>query len=207
MFKNKYLRIFLRFAGGALLIIFGLNLLVVLSTEADVKTQLSDIEEKNFCLLLGANPYGEAVYKRVKAVVALYNGGKVKHVLVSGDNGRQQYNEPEEMKRQLIVAGIPEKDITLDYAGFRTYDSLYRAKYVFGVDSMVIVTQPFHANRSQFIAGNVGVKSEVYVAEETSGVYYNRLRESLARCLAVIDAMTNKKAHFSGPPEFIQIEK
>ena len=83
----------------------------------------------------------------------LYERGKIHHILVSGDNATASYNEPEAMRKSLVKAGIPEKDITLDYAGFRTLDSVVRASEVFGQGSgFTIVSQPFHVERALFIA-------------------------------------------------------
>ena len=90
---------------------------------------------------------------RIDAAYDLYSNGKVRHILISGDNSRQFYNEPEEICAELIRRGVPREAMTLDYAGFRTYDSVYRALHVFGVKDMVIVTQNFHAART-FIFGS-----------------------------------------------------
>ena len=83
----------------------------------------------------------------------LYERGKIHHILVSGDNSTAAYNEPEAMRKSLVKAGIPERDITLDYAGFRTLDSVVRASEVFGQGSgFTIISQPFHVERALFIA-------------------------------------------------------
>ena len=191
--------------GVSVLFVFGVNFCMIWTMSSHVKTSLKDIPEMDFCLVLGAHPYSEAVSNRLATAAELYREGKVRHILISGDNGRTSYNEPGEMREMLKRLGVSEKDITLDYAGFRTLDSMYRAKNVFGINKMVIVTQDFHAHRSQYLAKNSGINSWVYVAKETSAKDYNNFRESLARVKAFIDMGVGKEAKFPGPKEHIEL--
>ena len=94
---------------------------------------------------------------RVATGVALYKAGKVRKLLLTGDNGRNGYNEPEAMREQALQMGVPERDIVCDYAGFRTYDSLYRARDIFGVRSAILVTQGYHLPRALFIGSKLGM--------------------------------------------------
>jgi hypothetical protein len=107
-------------------------------------------------LLLGTTPSVNGVNNiffstRIEAAKTLYERGKIEHILVSCDNSTKAYNEPEAMRKALVKAGIPESDITLDYAGFRTLDSVVRAKEIFGQWSgFTIISQPFHVERATF---------------------------------------------------------
>ena len=105
--------------------------------------------------LIGGSPNHYFKY-RIKAAAELYNNGKVDYILVSGDNATVQYNEPRQMRRALIQAGIPASAIYSDYAGFRTLDSIVRAKEVFGQARFTVVSQAFHNERAIFIARHFG---------------------------------------------------
>ena len=114
-------------------------------------------------VLLGTSPKGRSgkpnvfYIRRVEACVALYKAGKIDRILVSGDNSRTTYDEPTCIKEDLIAAGVPDSVIYLDYAGFRTYDSMVRAKEVFGLSSFTIISQPFHNERALYIATRKGL--------------------------------------------------
>jgi len=132
------------------------------------------------------NPYFKY---RMEACAELYKSGKVKKFLLSGDNSRVDYNEPEEMKKALIKLGIPEHCIYLDYAGFRTLDSVVRAKEVFGQNKVLIVSQQFHNERAVFLAQRKGIKAYAFNAQDVSGRLNKAtsFREYLARVKAVLD--------------------
>ena len=106
---------------------------------------------------------GDILADRVTTGVELYKAGKVKKLLMTGDNGRDSYNEPQTMKDQAMAEGVPAKNIVLDYAGFRTYDSLYRAHAIFGVTSALLVTQRYHLPRALFLARRLGIDDAVGV--------------------------------------------
>jgi len=93
---------------------------------------------------------GQILSDRVATAAELYKAGKARKLLMTGDNGRQGYDEPDEMKREAVSLGVPARDIACDYAGFRTYDSLYRARDIFGVRSAILVTQGYHLPRALF---------------------------------------------------------
>ena len=115
------------------------------NSETYIYSTVSDIPYNKVGLLLGTSPKlksGKAnLYfdYRIKAATELYNAGKVKYILVSGDNRKNSYNEPEEMKKALIAAGIPDQRIILDYAGLRTLDSVVRAHLIFGLERFTLV--------------------------------------------------------------------
>jgi SanA protein len=131
------------------------------------------------------NPF---FHDRIAAAVALYNKQRVKKILVSGDNRTRYYNEPRDMLLALEQKGVKRKDVTLDYAGLRTLDSVVRCKEVFKEDSIIIVSQRFHAYRAVFIANYYGMDVQAYEANFQSRVFPELiLREVIARTLAVFD--------------------
>jgi len=142
---------------------------------------------------------------RVEAAVDLYRSGKVEKLLMSGDNRFADYNEPESMRQYALTLGMPDADIVLDYAGRRTYDTCYRAKEIFGVDSAILVTQGFHMPRSLFLCNAfgidaVGVESENYYYLKRSRLIWNT-REILATVQSVLDVYLFKPLPVLGEPE------
>lgn len=141
---------------------------------------------------------------RIDAAVKLYQAGKAQYFIVSGANPSQYYNEPQEMRKDLIKAGIPEANIQPDYAGLRTLDSILRADKIFGQQKYTIVSQPFHNARAIFIARHHGQNAIGYNARDP--VPFNksikvRIREMGARVKAIVDLfVTNKQAHYYGDP-------
>ena len=147
---------------------------------------------------------GGILEDRVSTGVELYKAGKVKKLLMTGDNGRDDYNEPQTMKEQAIAAGIPAKDIALDYAGFRTYDSLYRAHAIFGVTSALLVTQRYHLPRALFTARRLGIDARGVDAARRPyvGQWSFDLREIAAVEVAWVQAtITHPRPKFLGKPE------
>ncbi|MCP4141045.1 MAG: hypothetical protein GY755_12305 [Chloroflexi bacterium] len=128
---------------------------------------------------------------RVKTAVDLYFQGKVEKLLMSGDNRTPDYDEPSAMKNYAISLGIPEEDIVLDFAGRRTYDTCYRAKEIFGLDSAILVTQEFHLSRALYLCERLGVDSTGVSADQRyylkrSRFFWNT-RETLATATALWD--------------------
>lgn len=109
--------------------------------------------------LLSDGSAGPVLRDRVETAVKLYQAGKVEKLLMSGDNRFVEYNEPEAMRQYALDLGVPHEDIRLDYAGRRTYDTCYRAKYIFQVDSAILVTQSFHLPRALFLCNWFDVES------------------------------------------------
>ena len=105
------------------------------------------------------NPY----YRyRIEAAIRLFNARKINYIIVSGDNGRKEYNEPEQMRTDLIAGGIDSNHIYLDYAGFRTFDSMVRLKEIFGQQSVTVISQKFHNQRAVYIASREGITAIGY---------------------------------------------
>jgi SanA protein len=143
---------------------------------------------------------------RIDAVTELYEAGRVEHILVSGDNSRTEYDEPSDMKAALMERGIPEDRIHCDYAGFRTLDSVVRAKEVFKQDRIVIVSQEFHVQRALYLAQQKGIEAYGYPARDVEGEggRKTKLREELARVKAVLDVkFLGTDPKFLGEPVLI----
>lgn len=145
----------------------------------------------------GSNPF---YTNRIKATLELFKAGKIDYILVSGDNSTQYYNEPTVFKKDLIRGGIPSEKIFLDYAGFRTLDSMVRAKFIFGLDSVTIISQKFHNERAIYIAEQKGLYAIGYNAEDLSIKYGLKvhLREYFARVKVFIDLALNTQPKFFG---------
>ncbi|MFE5492431.1 vancomycin high temperature exclusion protein [Streptomyces virginiae] len=140
---------------------------------------------------------------RLDAAAELYRTGKVKVVLVTGDNSRREYDEPDAMRTYLTGKGVPDGRIVSDYAGFDTWDSCVRAKEIFGVDRAVLVTQGFHIRRAVALCQAAGLDSYgVGVADvHDSTWYYGQAREFFASGKAALDAAFKPAPHFLGPKE------
>jgi SanA protein len=177
------------------------NIWVVESTRKLVYLSVDKVPSNAVALVLGTSKYSRKgaenlFFKyRIEAAVKLYKAGKVKHFILSGDNSLSYYNEPQDMKKALLAQGIPENAITLDYAGFRTFDSVVRSKKVFQQDSITIITQGFHSYRALFISNFYGMKAIAFATEPvpTASSLLTLSREYLARCAAVIDLYVLRK--------------
>ncbi|HSJ90358.1 MAG TPA: ElyC/SanA/YdcF family protein [Anaerolineales bacterium] len=142
---------------------------------------------------------------RIETAVKLYKNGKVEKLLMSGDNRFVDYNEPKSMRRYALTLGVPDADIVLDYAGRRTYDTCYRAKEVFGVNSAILVTQGFHLPRALFLCkalgiDAVGVGADNYYYLKRLRLYWNA-RELFASAQSVFDIYLWKPIPVLGKPE------
>ena len=192
-----------------IVIVFGLmlnNKMVSYQAEDYIYDSVEDIPKNKVGLLLGtikflSNGNVNLYYTyRINATVALYNAKKIDFVLISGDNGNKNYDEPTTFKEDLIAKGIPEENIFLDYAGFRTLDSVIRAKKVFGQDAITIISQQFHNERAIYLAKHNDIKAIAFNAKDVSGRYGIKvqLREYLARAKASIDLLFNVAPKFLG---------
>lgn len=143
------------------------------------------------------NPYYVA---RIEATVALFKAGKIEKLIISGDNSKADYDEPSTMRRDLINAGVDSSKIYLDYAGFRTLDSVVRAKKVFGQDSVVIISQRFHNERAIYLAKQEGVNAIGFNASEVEGRagLKTNIREYFARVKVFVDLLFGVDPHFLG---------
>lgn len=137
---------------------------------------------------------------RVDAAVALYKAGKIDFILVSGDNSTVDNDEPTDFKNDLIKKGVPEEKIFLDYAGFRTLDSVVRAKEIFGQESVTIISQQFHNERAIYLAEKYDIIAVGFNAKDVSGRYGFKvqLREYLARTKVYVDLLFGVTPKFLG---------
>ncbi len=167
---------------------------------------IDEIPKNKVGLVLGTGKYTSngsinLYYKyRIDAAVTLYNSGKVDYLLISGDNSSKNYDEPTEFKNDLIAQGIPPEKIFLDYAGFRTLDSVVRAKEIFGQHTFTIISQKFHNQRAIYLAKSYGIDAIGYNAKDVMGAYglKTQIREYLARAKASLDVFFNVEPKFLG---------
>ncbi len=192
---RKLRKILLRASWAILAVLLFSNMWVILLTKSQVSRNIDDIEGYEVGLVLGTsskrangedNPFFTS---RIEAAAVLYQSGKVKHLIVSGDNRSKYYNEPLKMQKALIAKGVPASDITLDHAGLRTLDSVIRCKEVFDQEDVVIISQGFHCYRALFISqyykmNAVGFATEKLPLSQSISVV---LREVLARPVAIWD--------------------
>lgn len=188
------------------------NVVVKQQTQGRLYADVNDIPYRKVGLVLGTVPivqdHQNLYYRyRMDAAAELYFANKVSYLLLSGDNHISHYNEPESMRQSLIERGVPDSAIYLDCAGFRTFDSMVRAKKVFAQDSVTVVSQQWHNERAIYIAEHYGLDAIAFNAKDyTLGrrVYLkNHLREALAKVKVVLDLMFNKQPHFLGEIEAI----
>lgn len=208
---KKWMRMILWMIIVVGVIIIGCNVIIAWKTSGKCYDEVADIPANKVGLVLGTSselqngrPNLYFVY-RIRATVELYRAGKIKYILVSGDNSAQDYNEPQDMKDALVAKGIPANAIYLDYAGLRTLDSVVRAKLIFGQDKFTIISQRFHNERAVYIAGWHDIKAVGYNAKDVtvSMGLKTRVREWLARVKVFIDLIIDKKPRYLG--ETIQI--
>lgn len=169
--------------------IFSLNIYVVNNTKNEIvkEENVSNIDGVDCILILGAGIWGDKpspmLEDRLKEGIVLYKQGTTKKIIMSGDHSREDYDEVKIMKEYAESEGVPSEDIFMDHAGFSSYDSVYRAKEIFGVQKMIIVTQKYHLYRSLYIAKKLGI--EAYGIESNLRTYpgqvFREIREILAR--------------------------
>lgn len=137
---------------------------------------------------------------RIQAALELFNDGKIKHILISGDNSTKHYNEPEDMMNELIRLGVPADKITLDFAGFDTYDSVLRANKIFGQSKFIVISQSFHAERGVYIARRYGYEVWGFAAKDVarSKSFMTHLREYFARVKAYVEVKLGVDPYFLG---------
>ncbi len=170
---------------------------------------VSALPKNKVGLVLGTGKYAASgninlYYKyRIDAAVKLFKARKIEYILVSGDNGRKGYDEPSDFKNDLIARGIPADKIFLDYAGFRTLDSMVRAKEIFGQTSVTVISQKFHNQRAIYIANRFNIKAVGFNAKDPKRGRMPYAREYLARSKASLDLVFNVKPKFLGDPILI----
>ena len=182
------------------------NLIIVLSSHRWLYDDIHSISPSKTAVVLGTSRFikggGPNLYfhYRISAAAELYHAGKVQYLIVSGDNRTVQYNEPEQMRRELLKYGVPDSIIYLDYAGLRTLDSMVRAREIFGQESFIVVSQKFHNQRAVFLARAHGIEARGFNAADVEvrrGIR-TQTREIFARVKAVMDLATGKQPRHLG---------
>ena len=203
-----------------LLVLINLILLITLFcnwqidnyTEKYLYNEVELTPENNVGLVLGTSMYLKNGIPnlyfsyRIEAAVELYKAGKIKCIIVSGDNQTKYYNEPLKMKKELLRKGVPDSVIVLDFAGLRTFDSMIRGKQVFGQNKFTIISQEFQNKRAVFIARKSGIDAIAFNAKDVE--YYSglktRVRELFAKVKVYIDIyILGTKPKFLGEKQII----
>lgn len=182
------------------------NFIIERKTARFVTSNISKLPDEKVGLVLGTSEKtgrGNTNYYfkfRIDAAEKLYKSGKVKYLIVSGDNSVKNYNEPEDMMNALIARGIPKDRIYQDFAGFRTLDSVVRAEKIFGQKSFIIVSQRFHNERAVYLARKNGLKAFGYNARDVNrrGGMKTRIREYFARTKVFVDLILGVDPKFGG---------
>ncbi|MET2985499.1 SanA/YdcF family protein [Aureibaculum conchae] len=204
--KKRFKYVLLAIVIIPLLMIFIANYSVVSTSKDKIFDDTSTINSNKVGLVLGTskllkNGRINLFYQyRVDAAVALYKAGKIKFILVSGDNCTVDNDEPTDFKNDLIAGGIPAEKIFLDYAGFRTLDSVVRAKEIFGLTEVTFISQKFHNERAIYLAEKNGIKAIGFNAKDVGGQSGTKvmLREYLARVKVFVDLLLGVEPHFLG---------
>jgi SanA protein len=210
--KRRYLRVIIFLLIAGLSFTIWANFKITKTTKDFVTYDINNLKPMKVGLLLGTSKFlksgkpNEYFYNRIDATIELYNKKIIEYIIISGDNSKTNYNEPLDMKNELIAKGIPEDKIHLDYAGFRTLDSVVRAREIFGQNSFIIISQKFHNERAVYIAMKKGIKAIGYNAKDVNAFkgFKTKMRELLARNKAFIDILFNVKPRYLG--EKIEIQ-
>lgn len=161
----KFLKYILIIIIIIILIVLGINLFVIASTKENIITEdeAKQIKDIDCIIILGAGVRGNKpspmLEDRLLQGIELYKKGVAKKIIMSGDHGSKDYDEVNVMKNFAIEHGVPSEDIFMDHAGFSSYESIYRAKEIFGVEKAIIVTQKYHLYRSLYIAQKFGIEA------------------------------------------------
>ena len=187
--RKKILMFIIIFIIVIILLILGINIFVVFSTKNNIITEESakDLKGMDCILLLGAGVWGDKpspmLEDRLVQGISLYNNGVAPKIIVSGDHGTEEYDEVNIMKQFAIDKGVPSEDIFMDHAGFSSYDSIYRAKEIFGAKKILIVTQKYHLYRALYIADKLEIEAYGVGSDprKYSGQALREIREIFAR--------------------------
>ena len=189
------------------------NVWIVFSTEEKNYYTIGNMPSNDVGLVLGTT---KAVHGgkenmffryRIEAAARLYKEGKIKFLILSGNHDSVFYNEPNDMKKALMSLGVPENVMTLDFAGFRTYDSIIRCKEVFNQSKFTIISQPTHNARALFLANQLGIDAIAFAAQDVSSAYKSSLREYFARPKAIFDVYFLDHSKYSSKKRSGIIEK
>jgi SanA protein len=189
------------------------NYYIIKSTRSQIYSDINKIPKNDVAILLGAgkllrNGKENLFFKyRIEAAVELFRAGKIKHIIVSGDNHNKEYDEATDMRNELIASGVPDSCITLDYAGFRTHDSMVRCLKIFGQKNITVISQEFHNERAIFIANYYNMNAIAFNAKDVPTFSIRNLfREYFAKLRAILDLYVfHTQPKFLGKEEIITI--
>ena len=194
------------FLGISVLFVWWANHKIETETKNFVSYDIQKLPNEKVGLLLGTSKILKSGWKnlyffnRIDAAEQLYKSGKIKYILISGDNSTKDYSEPEDMQAELLKRGIPADKIVLDFAGFRTLDSVVRAKEIFGQNEVIFVSQKFHNERAVFLAQKFGIKAYGFNAQDVNKYagFKTNAREKLARAKVFVDFLLGVEPKFGG---------
>lgn len=190
------------------------NYWIIKSTKSQIYSDTISIPQNDVAILLGAskklrNGSENLFFKyRIEAAAQLYKSGKIKHIIVSGDNSKKEYDEATDMREALVAQGVPDSCITQDYAGFRTLDSMVRCLKVFGQNKITVISQRFHNERAVFIGNYYDMEVVAFNAKDVPDAFSLkvRMREHFAKFKAVLDLyLLHKEPKFLGKPVIIKL--
>lgn len=213
---NRWRKSFYWIAGAvaviSLLLILFANSRIEHKSAPYVYSKMEKLPFNKVGLLLGTSKYlrsgkpNRYFANRIAATLELYRAGKIQNVVISGDNSQKDYNEPQDMMDALIAEGIPANRIYLDFAGFRTFDSVFRMNAIFGQSNFTVISQEFHNLRAIYIARGLGLNASGYNAKDVDAYngFKTQVREKFARVKVLLDIWVGKQPKFLG--EKIAIE-
>ena len=214
-FETYSVKKILTFFVGVILIlwlfIIGVNIYVLQFSKDTIYTDIDLLPSKKVGLVFWASVYrngnpSPVLKDRLDWAHDAYSAGKIQRIIVSGDNSVEKYDEPTAMQQYLIWKGVDEEDIFLDYAGFDTFDSLYRTEYIFWTDDLLLFTQAFHLKRALYIADWLWLTAIWYATDQNIYINqsYNNRREFFSRIKAFLEIeIINAKPKFLWDPILI----
>lgn len=203
---KKYLKIFIYLSITGLISIIAVNWYVKSSTKKQIYYSIKRFPKNDVGIIFGAGINGDQPSKylkdRLDAGILLYKAKRINKILLSGDNGRDEYDELTVMKNYCYKNGVDTTQIFIDYAGFDTYSTMYRAKHIFKIRKATLISQEYHLNRAIYIGKSLGIKSVGFSANkgEYSGYKYVTFREYLSIYKSFFDVLRNREPHFLGHP-------
>lgn len=205
---GRLLAAVLAIAFAVVLVFAGTNAAAILTTQDDIVDQQAAASfDADAIIVLGASVYPDGtpsgiLQDRLDDGIALYFAGAAPKIIMSGDNGTESYNECWAMKRYAIAQGVPSEDVFCDHAGFSTYETMYRARHVFGAERIVVATQTYHLYRALYDAQGVGM--EAIGVPSDYGEYANQswydIREVFARTKDFFQVLFSVPSTFVGDP-------
>ena len=203
---KKYLKIILYLAVFGVIVILSVNYYVTSTTRKHIYNSIRRFPKNDVGIVFGAGINGDQPSKylkdRLDAGILLWKAKRINKILLSGDNGRIEYDELTVMKNYCFRHGVDTAKIFIDYAGFDTYSTMYRAKHIFKIKRATLISQKYHLSRAIYIGQNIGIKSVGYSANkgDYKGYGYVTFREYISVFKSFIDVLRNREPHFLGNP-------